>query len=88
MRFFSSQKPNREGAEVAQVPNSQEPYDETELEKSNSVTGVAASSGNNSDGKENITEELPENDLQDGVKKAEVVTLVWTKNSLVVLYIW
>lgn len=86
MRLFSSLKANIDAASITRAPQTQEPDREVELEKNTSAAGV--NSSDDSDGVNDISsDELPEKDLPEGVKKAEVVTLLWTKTSLIVLYV-
>lgn len=42
----------------------------------------------NHGGLEIVDEERPDETVQDGVKKAEATTLVWTKPTLIALFIW
>lgn len=89
MKLFSALSLNRAAAAATQPPEAQ-----LDSEKNGpATTDIATPSSPVSDAEGNKgvsipLEELPEPELQDGVKKAEVVTLLWSENSLILLYTW
>lgn len=84
MKFFGIGSRGRVPAEVGNATIGRE--SETDPSGEKSVGNERADVDSDADG--GSLERLPSPDVQGGVKKAEAVTLTWSRNELILAYAW
>jgi hypothetical protein len=86
MKFFGIRSSNKLAQDVAVGPVPDATDSDHAGEKQVNSTELTSTGGSNEYAQS--IEEKPAEDVQEGVKKIEAVTLTWTKNELIFAYGW